>query len=304
MADVQAQVRQQLDQFKAQVHEAAQQVDSLEHLMGTVESNFTDLEHLIQQRMEALGKLFDELDPVLEAFKTEFDHDWQGVLDQCKTLDDELAHDADTLVQDVTQCVHENDDYIRAIEEHDHTVEQHVNDAKKAAEDVIHKVQEVVNGVVDTATGTAGKVVHGVDEAAKGVGHAAQDAFHKLQEVVNTAAEGLKGHGTDLGSLVRAQAEQFGEHVQQQDQQMQAELQAILGELSNGFGGHLQQLVGQAEHFEQTFGTIIGTVTSLTGHGVETVGVMTEAMNATNVGLNVATGTVKDVKDILDEIGL
>jgi len=46
------------------------------------------------------------------------------------------------------------------------------------------------------------------------------------------------------------------------------------------------------------------TVTNLTSHGVDTVAVMSEAAESTNVGLNEIIGSVTDVKEILDEIGL
>jgi len=116
--------------------------------------------------------------------------------------------------------------------------------------------------------------------------------------------QGLLGHGTDLGSLVRAQAQHLGENLQTQDQQVQAHMQEALHEFESGVTDHLGKLVHEVEEMERLVTTVSESVTNLTSHGVDMVSVMTEAAESTNVGLNEVIGAVNDVKEILDEIGL
>ena len=304
MADVQAQVQQQLDQFKAQVHEAAQQVSSLEELMTQVEAGFTKLEADIEERMGQLNTMFGNLEPMIQEVTHEFQQEYDALLALCQKAEGEFHDDAATIEQDCNQFAHEMEDYVHAIEEHDHTVEQHVQDAANKAQEVINKAKSIAEHVVDTGVHTATTVVHGVESAAKSVEHGVEQVVHTVQQGISTAVQGLLGHGNDIGSLVRAQAQHLGEGLQNQDAQLESEMQNLLHQLEAGTTEHLDKLIQEVEQMEHAITAVSETVTQLTTSGVDSIGIMTSVAEATNVGLNTVVGSVKDVKEILDEVGL
>jgi phage-related protein len=304
MADIQAQVRQQLDQFKQQVTEASQGVTDLEGLMSQLEGEFGKLEDTIQTQAARVEKLFGEVNPLVKQLADEFDHDYDALVQQCQKVEKEYEEDAATIETEVNNCGHEIDDYIKQIEEHDHAVDNAIQDAKHKAEEVIQKAKSTAEHVVDTATHTAQTVVHGVESAAKSVEHGVEDAWHTVQQGIGSAVQGLLGHGNDIGSLVRAQAEHLGEGLQNQDQQLQQQMLDTLHQFESGFTEHVNQLIQEVDQMDHLISTVSQTVTDLTSHGVDTVAVMSDAAQSTNVGLNEVIGAVNDVKEILDEIGL
>jgi len=304
MADIQAQVRQQLDQFKQQVSEAAQGVTDLEGLMAQLEAEFEKLEETVQTRAAQVEKVFNTVNPLIKEMSDEFDHDYDALLAQCQKIEKEYEDDAATIETEVNNCGHEVDDYIKQIEEHDHAVDSAIQDAKHKAEEVIQKAKSTAEHVVDTATHTAQTVVQGVEKAAKDVEHGVEEVWHTVQQGINTAVQGLLGHGNDIGSLVRAQAEHLGEGLQNQDQQLQQQMVDTLHQFEQGFTEHVNQLVQEVDQMDHLISTVSQTVTDLTSHGVDTVGIMADAAQSTNVGLNEVIGAVNDVKEILDEIGL
>jgi cell division septum initiation protein DivIVA len=304
MADIQSQVRQQLDQFKQQVTEAQNGMHDLDTLMTGLETECQGLVDLITSLGQMIQERFDGVNPDIKTLSDEFDHDYDALLQKCSSIEKEYEDDAATIETEVNNCGHEIDDYIKQIEEHDHTVDSTIQDAKNKAEEVIQKAKQTAEHVVDTATNAAQTVVHGVESAAKSVEHGVEDAWHTVQQGIHSAVQGLLGHGNDIGSLVRAQAEHLGEGLQNQDQQLQQEMVATLQQFESGFTEHVNQLVQEVDQMDHLISTVSQTVTDLTSHGVDTVGVMTDAAMSTNVGLNEVIGAVNDVKEILDEIGL
>lgn len=295
-------VRQQLDQFKQQVHEAAQQIAGLEELLTTLENKIGEATVLVTQGVEELKSEFDDVERLIEDMLGFTDKRQAELLKECTDAEHGAQQEASQLEQRLAECDTDNGQYVRELEEHDHTVEQHIQDAKKAAEKLLERAKETAEGVIQTAKSTGEKVVHGVEEGAKAAGKAAHDAYEGAQQIIKEAAEGLKSHGNDWGSLVRDQAQHFAENIQGQDQQMQAHLQDTLRQLTDRFGGDLGKVLQEGEQFAHGVGTVMDTVAQLAGHGVETVGTLTDAMEATNVGMNTAIGIFTKTKDTFQEV--
>lgn len=295
-------VRQQLDQFKQQVSEAAAQVTDLETLVKTLEDKIAHVKQQIHDDLETLTHAFEQLRRDAEDFGAQVEQDATLLVNGCTAAQKEYQDESDKVQQGLAQCVSDNDQYEHQIEEHDHTVDQHIQDAKKLAEEAIQKAKDVAHGVVDTAKTVADKVVHGVEDGAKAVGHAAHEAYDGASSLIKQAAEGLLAHGNDWGSLVRDQAQHLGDNVHAGDQQTQQQIQEALHGLADHLGGNLDKMLHGAEQFAHGVGTVMDTVTTLTGHGVQTVDTLTEAMNATNVGLNTVTGIFTKAKQDFQDV--
>ena len=304
MSAIQTQVREQLDQFKGQVQEASQAVSALEDLMNQVEAGFTKLEGEIAARTAEINKLFDDIEPLIQDINGEFDQDWQAVVAEGEKTVKEFEDDSGLLEQDVHQLSSELDGFVSHLEEHDNTVGHAIDEVRQKADAVIQKAKDTSHGVVEAETNAAQTVVQGVEGAAKTIESDLESVGNTVQQTVSSGLQALLGHGNDLGQLVQQHASQLGDGLKNEDAQLESELQETLAQFESGFTDHITKLTAHIEQLDHAITGVVGKVGDLTSHGVDAVGIMSQAAESTNVGLNEVVGIVQDVKDILDEVGL
>ena len=304
MADVQAQVRQTLDQFKAQVQEASQGVAALEDLMHQVEQGFTLLEKDMQTHMADLDKLFADLQPQIADLSTEFDNEHQALLAATQKVDGEFGQDATTLEGEVHQLESEIQNYQHALDEHDSHLENTHNDLHSKAQEMQSKVMQHGHGIAEAGNATAQVVVQGVDTHNKALEAAMQAMVNTTLQGMSASTGNLAHMAMDFGNLAQTAAGKLGEALKNENSHLNADLENQLKQFESTFNGEVDKLVQKIQDADHAITSEIDKIASLAEHGIDTIGIMTHAAEATNVGLNTVTGAVKDVKDILDEIGL
>ena len=304
MASISAHVQAQLHAAKAAIDQAYQQVQDLDGMMDSLDHEFdTFTSHLLSETQQHL-KLLNGLTSQCHVLDSELTQVFTELSSAMHTAEGQLGGEVTELEKEGGNLLRWNDGFIHMLEESDHTVEQVVQDVGHVADEVSHKVGEAAHHIIETGEQTANKFGNELVHHVKGLHDKVDQIYHGFEQEANNRLHDLEHEVSNYSTHLVEQAQHFAEHAQHAGHEAKEKLMSSVHELENGVVGHLTDLSHNVQHFHDSFMKMAEFVTNLTTEGIEVVGELGHAMDATNVGLNGVAKTVSNVKEILDEISL
>lgn len=304
MADLHASVQAQLQAFKAAIDQANGHVLEVDGLMDSLDHEFETFASHLHSETEQHLTLIHGLTAQCHALDSELTQLFGELGSLVVSAEQDLGHEVDVLEKEAINLQHENDSFVQKTEEADHSVQQIVQDAGHLADDTNGKIHEASQHIIETGHQAANKfgneLVHHVTDLHQKI----ETTYHGFEQQANNHLQTLEHEVQGYASHVGEQAQHFADQAHSAGNAAKDKLMSSLHDLEQGVTGHLGDLGHNVEQFHDSFMKLSEFITTLSGEGVNAVGELGQAMDATNVGLNGVVKTVTNVKEILDEIHL
>lgn len=304
MADVKQEVAAQLADLRNEVDTAQAQVT---HLRTVVDGATRSLESAREHAKAVLAKLMTQLREVESAAEGA----WREASEEVRGVGSHAQETAQALERKV-------DDTHQHIEASRSTVESLVtalqSELASVGEErtIIESFVEQCEGVVRQSCADAAQhladsepvFVENVDRAATAIRTGVSEAADTLQSDFESLLAELEETDTRVQGAIDEHVSSFGEHLATTGSDVHDRVEGLVQSFNDKVLGGAEQMVETAERLDTSLRKMSEAVEAITVGTVETIDVLSDGMESTNVGLNVVVDTVQGIKEILDELSL